>query len=135
MNHVLHPCKVGVALRRHTIFPTRVINKLVMSPHLQVERWISHDKICPQRRMLVFGECVGSLAKISFKTSDSQVHLTHLPCRSVILLTIYRNVPHVLLMALHKLCRLNKHTSRTAGRVIDSSAIWLQDFNNRPHDA
>ena len=135
MNHVLHPSKVGVAFRRYAILPTRVINKLVMSPHLQVERWICHDKICPKRRMLVICECVGSLTEIAFKTSDSQVHLTHLPCRSVILLTIYRYIPHVLLMALHKLCRLNEHTSRTTGRVVYSSAIWLQDFNNRTHDA
>ena len=85
--------------------------------------------------MLVIRECVGSLTEIAFKTSDSQVHLTHLPCRSVILLTIYRYVPYVLLMALHKLCRLYEHTSRTTGRVVYSSAIWLQDFNNRTHNA
>src|SRR3989338_3217162 len=39
----------------------------------------------------------------------------------------------ILLMPLYKFCTLDKHTSRAAGWVINSSMIWLYNFNNEFH--
>ena len=45
VNHVFDPCEVRVACRRETVLPARVILHLFLTPVLEVERWIRHDKV------------------------------------------------------------------------------------------
>ena len=136
INHVLKPCKVCVACRRHTILPANIIFELLCAPVRQVERGIRHDIVCPHGRVLVVKECIRRiLAKVGFNATDGKVHLCQLPCGRVGILTINRDIVDISAMVLYKFCRLNKHTAAAAARVIHSSLKRLQHFYQCPHNA
>ena len=45
MDHVLDPCKVGVAGGRHAEFPALVFSETVSAPIGDVEWWIGHNEV------------------------------------------------------------------------------------------
>ena len=86
--------------------------------------------------MLVIKECVCCiLAKVGFNATDGKVHLCQLPCGRVGILSINRDIVDISAMVLYKFCRLNKHTTTAAARVVHSSLKRLQHFHQRPHNA
>ena len=136
INHVLKPCKVRVACRRHTILPADIIFELLCTPVRQVERGIRHNIVCPHGRVLVVKECIRRiLSKVGFNATNGKVHLCQLPCGRVGILSINRDIVDISTMVLYKFCRLNKHTTTAAARVIHSSLKRLQHFHQRPHNA
>ena len=136
INHVLKPCKVRVACRRHTILPAYIIFELLCAPIRQVKRGIRHNIVCPHGRMLIIEECVCCiLAKVGFNATNGKVHLCQFPCGRVGILSINRDIVDISTMVLYKFCRLNKHTTTAAARVIHSSLKWLQHFHQCPHNA
>ena len=135
INHVLKPCKVRVACRRHTILPAYIIFELLCTPVRQVERRIRHDIVCPHGRVLVVKECIRRiLSKVGFNATNGKVHLRQFPCGRVGILSINRDIVDISTMVLYKFCRLNKHTTTAAARVIHSSLKRLQHFHQCPHN-
>ena len=134
MDHVLHPGKVGIARWRDTEFPAHIVQEAVLSPLVEVERWVRHDEIGLQGRVLVVEERVGIRAEIAFKTTDSKVHVTHFPCVRVGFLSVNGDIMEFLLVVLDELDALHEHTARTASGVVDASTVRLQNLHNGTHD-
>ena len=115
---MLQPRKVCVASRRRTILPTDIINKFICTPARKIEGRIRHNKVCLELRMTIVKECVRiKLAEVGFNTANGKIHLRHLPCGRVRVLTKNRNLVDVAAVIFDKLCGLNKHTARAAARV------------------
>ena len=124
MNHMLNPCIVGVACRRHSVFPAHIIQKLFLIPRMIIERWIGKYKISFQGRVEVICKCIPMVwSKIGVYAANSHVHFRHFPCISVSLLSINRDCTTSSRMSLYKLCALNKHASRTATTIIHPTII------------
>ncbi|CAB0573329.1 hypothetical protein CIP107580_02243 [Corynebacterium diphtheriae] len=117
-NNVLHPRKVRILRRRHTVLPTGVL--LVANPILNVERRISHDVVHLGARMNIASKRVTPTLTQTGRTNgvNSQVHLRHPPRTLIEFLTINRNVAAVTLGGLQELLRLHKHATRTTAWVI-----------------
>ena len=115
--------------------PTHIIFELLCAPVGQVERRICHDIICAHGGVLVVKESVSRiLAEVRFDSTDGKVHLCQLPCGRVGILSINRDIVDISTMVLYKFCRLNKHTTTAAARVIHSSLKRLQHFHQCPHN-
>ena len=83
--------------------PAHIVKQFVLSPPGKVEWRIRHNEICLELRMAIIEESVGiELAKVSFNSANSQIHVSELPCGRVRILTIHRNIVDVPTMALHK---------------------------------
>ena len=65
------------------------------------------------------------VAEIGLDTANRQVHLRHFPCRRIGILTIDRYIIDISGVALDELCRLYKHTTRTAARIVNTTFIRL----------
>ena len=65
------------------------------------------------------------LSEIGLDTANRQVHLRHFPCRRIGILTIDRYIIDISGVALDELCRLYKHTTRTAARIVNTAFIRL----------
>ena len=136
VNHVLHPSEVGVSCRRNAILPAFVVLQFVSSPIAEVERWIRHDEVGFQQRVLVIEEGIGgSRSKVGFQPTDGGVHVSHLPRSGVGFLSVDADFAQFLLVVLHELRTLHEHSTRTAAGVVNTSAVGLQHFNQRAHDA
>ena len=136
VHHVLNPCVVGIALRRHSVLPAHVVGKAAGTPVLHVERRICHDEVKLLRGMLVIAEGVApAVAEVGVKSADGKVHVCHLPRIGIKLLTVYRHVAQVALMLLNELGTLHEHTARTAGRVIHPALKRLQHLDDGAHYA
>ena len=134
-DHVLQPRKVGVASGRRTILPTDIINEFIRAPAGKIERRIRHNKIRLELKVTVVEERVRiELAEVSFNTTNGKIHLRHLPCGRVGVLTKDGNLIDVAAMIFDELCGLNEHTARAAARVINTSIKRLQYFNKGTHD-
>ena len=134
-DHVLQPCKVGVASRRRTILPTDVINEFIRAPAGKIERRIRHNIIRFELRVTIVKERVRiKLAEVSFNTTNSKIHLSHLPCGRVGVLTKDGNLVDVAAVIFDEFCRLNEHTTRAAARVINTSIKRLQHLNKGTHN-
>ena len=134
-DHVLQPREVCVASRRRTILPTDIINKFICTPAGKIEGRIRHNEVCFELRVTIVKECVRiKLAEVGFYTTNGKIHLSHLPCSRVGVLTKNRNLVDVAAVILNELCRLYKHTARAAARVINTSVERLQYLNESPHD-
>ncbi len=134
-DHVLQPCKVGIAGRRRTILPTDIINQFIRTPTGEIEGRICHNEVCLELRVAIVKEriCI-ELAEVSFNTANSKIHLRHLPCGRVGVLTKDGNLVDVAAVIFDELCGLNEHTARAAARVINTSIKRLQYFNKGTHD-
>ena len=69
------------------------------------------------------------LAEVGFYTANGKIHLRHLPCGRVGVLTKDGNLVDVAAMIFDELCGLNEHTARAAARVINTSIKRLQHLN------
>ena len=65
-------------------------------------------------------------AEVGFDTTDGKVHLCHLPCCRVRVLSEHRNVAQIAAVVLNELCALDEHTARSAAGVIYASIVGLQ---------
>ena len=66
-------------------------------------------KLCA---VLVVAEGVAPrLAKVGLQTADGEVHVRHLPCVGVELLTVDGHIAQVALVLLHKLRTLYEHST------------------------
>ena len=129
VNHVLKPCKVGIARWRHSVLPPHIVRQLVRAPVREIERRVCHDEIRAQGRVAVIEEGIGvEFAKVSVNTANGKVHLRHLPCGRVGILPVDRNVVDISAVALDKFCRLHKHSAAPAAWIIHPSMIGLQNF-------
>ena len=135
MDHMLNPCEVSVACGRNTIFPTDIFEQRGLPPIAQIEGRVCHDIIRFERRVLVVKERIRiALTKVGFETTDSDIHMRHLPCRGVRFLPIDRDIAYLFLVGTDKLGGLYEHTSRTATRVVDTSVEGLQHLDYRAYD-
>ena len=131
MHHVLNPCVVGVALWGHSILPAHIVSQTACSPITHIERRIGHDEVELLGGVLVIAKRVApAFAKVSFEATDGKVHVRHLPCVGVELLSVDSHIAEVALMLLYELGTLHEHTSRTTGRVIDTTLKRLQHLHN-----
>ena len=86
---MLHPCEVGIACWWYAILPTPVVLQFVSSPVAEIEGRVSHYEVSLQEWVLVFEEGVGiALAEVGFQSANCHIHVSHLPCGGVSLLTI-----------------------------------------------
>ena len=78
-----------------------------------VIKWrICKDKISLKCRMKIICKCICLIwSKISIYTTNSHIHLGHLPGICICFLTIYRYSTSFSTMRLNKLGTLYKHTS------------------------
>ena len=132
-----NPRIVGIAGRRHSIAlpPGIGFKTSVFGIFLQIERRIRHDIIKLEFLMLVIGECRhGSIAQMVGDASDSQVHLRKtIGCRFWFL-PIHIDGFRISAVSLYELCSLNKHTSRTTTRVIDSPIKRFNKWGDKLYD-
>ena len=74
-------------------------------------------------------------AKVGFDATDGKVHLRHLPCGRVGVLTEYRNVVDVTAVVFDKLRTLDEHTAGAAAGIVYAAIVGLQHFHQRAHHA
>ena len=121
---MLQLCKVGVASRRCTILPTDIINEFICTPAGEIEGRICHNEVCLELRVTIVKKCVRiELAEVSFNTTNGKIHLSHLPCGRVGVLTKDGNLVDVAAVVFDEFCGLNKHTARAAARVYKNAVF------------
>ena len=126
VDDMLNPRKVGIAIGRCTVFPTHIIRQLIRPPIAQIERRIGHHEIGLQSRMAIIEKGIRIISpEIGLDTANRQVHLRHFPCRRIGILTINRYIIDISRVTLDELCRLYKHTTRTAARIVNTTFIRL----------
>ena len=80
--------------------------------------------------MQIIEECIGGkFTQISFYASYGKIHLSHFPCGRITILPEYGNVVDITLMSFNEFGGLYKHATRTATRVIDTTAVRLKHFD------
>ena len=98
--------------------PTHIVKKFVLPPTRKVERRICHNEVGFELWVAVIEKSVGiELAKVSFNSTNSEVHLCQFPCGGIGVLPIHGDIFNIPAVILNELRRLNKHTARTAARV------------------
>ena len=136
-NNIQYPTIVCVACWWNFIsIPTRVVYKLILgSPLLLIERWVCHNEICFKVFVLVVGKCIGChLSKICRNTTDSQIHFCQFESGICVFLTVNRHFLFITAVCFYELDGLNKHTTRTATRVIKYSIVRLKHFGNQVYN-
>ena len=134
-DHVLQPREVCISSRRRTILPTDIINEFIRTPAGEIEGRICHNEVCLELRVAIVKERVRiKLAEVGFNTANGKIHLRHLPCGRVGVLTKDGNLVDVAAMIFDELCGLNEHTARAAARVINTSIKRLQHLNKGTHN-
>ena len=135
-DHVLQPREVCISSRRRTILPTDIINEFIRTPAGEIEGRIRHNEVCLELRVAIVKKRVRiKLAEVGFNTANGKIHLRHLPCGRVGVLTKNGNLVDVAAMIFDELCGLNEHTARAAARVINTPIKRLQHFNKGTHNA
>ena len=134
-DHVLQPREVCVTSRRRTILPTDIINEFIRAPAGEIEWRICHNKVCLELRVAIVKERVRiKLAEVGFNTANGKIHLRHLPCGRVGVLTKDGNLVDVAAVVFDEFCGLNEHTARAAAWVINTPIERLQYFNKCTHN-
>ena len=132
---MLHPSKVGIAGRWHTKLPSHIISQLVGAPIAEVERGISHNIVGFQCGMLIIEEGIGIwLAQVGFHSTNSYIHVRHLPRAAIGFLTINADVAKFHLVVLNKLGALHKHTTTSTAGIINAPLEGFDNLNNRTDD-
>ena len=107
-----------IASRRCTILPADIIHELICTPARKIERGIRHNEIRFELRVAVVEERVGiELAEVSLNTANGKVHLRHLPCGRVGVLTKDGNLVDIATVVFDEFCRLDEHAAGAAARV------------------
>ena len=133
---MLHPSKVGVATGWHTILPSHITCERWLPPIREVERRVCHNVVGFERWVLVVEESVGiRFAQVGFKSTDSDVHVRHLPSGWVSLLAIDADATQIPLMAADEFGTLHKHATRPAARVVNTPLVGLENLHDGAHNA
>ena len=64
-------------------------------------------------------------AKVGFDATDGKVHLRHLPCGRVRVLSKHRNVVDVTAVVFNKLRTLDEHTAGAAAGIVYAAIVGL----------
>ena len=92
--------------------PAHIVKQFVLPPAGKVERWICHNEVGFELWVAVIEKSVGiELAKVSFNSTNSEVHLCQFPCGGIGVLTIHGDIFNIPAVILNELRRLNKHTA------------------------
>ena len=84
--------------------------------------------------MQVVVETVGVLlSKIGFNAANREVHQCQLSCGRVRFLPVDDDIVALSTVRFNKGLTLDKHTTRTATRIIDPSTVWREHLNEHPH--
>ena len=130
IEHVLHPCEVGVAFGWYAVLPTWVITELVAAPFGNVKRRICHYKVRFEKRVFVIVERITeAVTEVGFNAANGKVHLCQSPCVAVQFLPVNGYFVDITLVAFNKLTTLHKHTARTTSRVKDFTLVRLDNFD------
>ena len=137
VNHVFNPGEVGVACRREPVLPARVVLQLFLSPVLEVERRVRHDKIESLGGVQVLEECVFVMfAEVRIDAADGHIHLRHFPSVGVGFLSVNADVVTVAAVVLDKLDALHEHAAGTTAGVVNAFAFArLEDAHDGLDDA
>ena len=80
--------------------------------------------------MAIVEECVRVVAaEVCLDATDSKIHLCHLPCGRVGVLSEHGYVTQITAVIFDELCALNEHAARSAARVIHTAIVRLQHFD------
>ena len=94
------------------------ISRGILTPARKIERGIRHNEIRFELRVAVVEERVGiELAEVSLNTANGKVHLRHLPCGRVGVLTKDGNLVDIATVVFDEFCRLDEHAAGAAARV------------------
>ena len=74
-------------------------------------------------------------AEVGFDATDGKVHLCHLPCGRVGVLSEYGYVTQISAVVFNELCALHEHTARSAARVVHATIVGLQHFDQCAYHA
>ena len=86
--------------------------------------------------MAIVEECVSVVAaEVGFDATDGKVHLRHLPCGRVGVLSEHGYVTQITAVVFDELCALNEHTARSAARVVHAAIVGLQHFDQCAYNA
>ena len=64
-------------------------------------------------------------AKVGFDTTDGKIHLCHLPCGGVGVLSKHRNVVDVTAVVFNKLRTLDEHTAGATAGIVYAAIVGL----------
>src|SRR6185436_4119799 len=66
---------------------------------------------------------------------NGKVHHTELACAVSFLLAVDANLlTGILLVLFNEMCALHEHAARTAGRIVNKTMVWLDDFDDELND-
>ena len=141
---MLHPRKVGVALRRGAVLPAHIVFQLGTPPLLHIERRVSHHEVGAKIRVLVVQQriCVFA-AEVEVDATDCHVHRRQFPGGRVGFLAVNGNLLLLLGGVVLLLARMlfneaiagHEEPAGTHRRVINAAVIRLEHFDNQGHDA
>ena len=134
MGKVLQPGIVGVAGRRHAVFPADIIAQMLAAPVADIERRIGKDEVGLQVFMLIGKKGIAQL-NAGINAANSQVHLGQTQGGGVGFLAIDGQVFDIALMLFNKALALDEHTARAAAAVINPAIIRFEHRDQDLDDA
>ena len=130
MDEVLQPGIVGIAHRRHAVFPAGIVAQLLAAPIADVEGRIGKDKIRFQVGVAVIQEGVAQF-QFGVNAANGQVHARQAQGGGVGFLPENRKVFDVALMVEHELFALHEHPAAAAAAVIHAPVVGFEHFHQQ----
>ena len=122
VDEVLHPGKVGIALRRHAKFPAHVI--IGAMPVGIIERRVGQNELGLEVFVEIAPEGVGLLGtEVGLNAANGQIHYGQASGGGIALLAVNGNVADAPAMGFHKFLRLHEHATGTTAGIVNAALV------------